>query len=446
VADLARQGEGVSQRGDRKRDDQYGLHRDRRGAEWECDFYASGRRIRRSTGTTERKAAQEWCAKIASDAWRQKELGEAPPLTWDEAVVAWFREKELERKRDIENDRDKARFLHRDFAGKKLRDLTGDMIERALDRGVKEREWSASTRNRHRSFLTGLFGFHKIPFPAVRRLRQPPSRVRWLTREEAARLLEELPLHLRRMAAFSLFTGLRKSNVTGLRWSNVDLARRVAWVHPEDAKAGQPIPIPLSAEACALLTQARECSMYAHPVFVFAYARPMGESDMAKLRARRRVAAGLPEWNAKPRPVTEPAGLAWQQALERAGIEDFTWHDLRHTWASWHVMAGTPLPVLQKLGGWASLAMVQRYAHLAADYTAQFAGNAARYTQDGRNFGSGLGVSDVYQGCRDSDTIAQLVVASGENGGVADGTRTHNNRNHNAAPGIANPLKRKDAA
>ncbi|CDQ09682.1 tyrosine-type recombinase/integrase [Acidithiobacillus ferrivorans] len=51
------------------------------------------------------------------------------------------------------------------------------------------------------------------------------------------------------------------------------------------------------------------------------------------------------------------------------------WHGLRHTWASWHVQAGTPLADLKELGGWASLEMVQRYAHLSPDHTAQYAAN-----------------------------------------------------------------------
>jgi len=55
---------------------------------------------------------------------------------------------------------------------------------------------------------------------------------------------------------------------------------------------------------------------------------------------------------------------AWRQALKRVGIEDFRWHDLRLTWASWHVQAGTPLPVLQELGGWQVLETVLKYAHL----------------------------------------------------------------------------------
>ena len=63
---------------------------------------------------------------------------------------------------------------------------------------------------------------------------------------------------------------------------------------------------------------------------------------------------------------------AWKQALKRAGIENFRWHDLRHTWASWHVQAGTPLHVLQELGGWESVEMVRRYAHLSSEHLAEY--------------------------------------------------------------------------
>nr|WP_305080254.1 tyrosine-type recombinase/integrase [Methylococcus sp. Mc7] len=56
----------------------------------------------------------------------------------------------------------------------------------------------------------------------------------------------------------------------------------------------------------------------------------------------------------------------------RAGIENFRWHDLRHTWASWHVQGGTPLHVLQELGGWESVEMVKRYAHLSGEHLAQY--------------------------------------------------------------------------
>ena len=73
------------------------------------------------------------------------------------------------------------------------------------------------------------------------------------------------------------------------------------------------------------------------------------------------------------KPIQQLSTKAWYAALERARIADFRWHDLRHTWASWHVQGGTPLHALQELGGWESAEMVRRYAHLAADHLAPWA-------------------------------------------------------------------------
>jgi len=66
---------------------------------------------------------------------------------------------------------------------------------------------------------------------------------------------------------------------------------------------------------------------------------------------------------------------AWQRACDKAGITDFRWHNLRHTWASWHVQNGTSLQELMELGGWKSYRMVLRYAHLAGDHLKSAAGN-----------------------------------------------------------------------
>jgi integrase len=68
------------------------------------------------------------------------------------------------------------------------------------------------------------------------------------------------------------------------------------------------------------------------------------------------------------KPVVQTNTKAWRCALKRAGIAYFRWHDLRHTWASWHVQAGTPLHALQELGGWESVEMVRRYAHLSSEH------------------------------------------------------------------------------
>ncbi|MCV5791837.1 tyrosine-type recombinase/integrase, partial [Escherichia coli] len=59
--------------------------------------------------------------------------------------------------------------------------------------------------------------------------------------------------------------------------------------------------------------------------------------------------------------------------LKKAGIEDFRFHDLRHTWASWLIQSGVPLSVLQEMGGWESIEMVRRYAHLAPNHLTEHA-------------------------------------------------------------------------
>ena len=149
------------------------------------------------------------------------------------------------------------------------------------------------------------------------------------------------------MARFTLATGLRESNVTRLEWEQVDLTKRCAWVHPDQAKSRKAIAVPLNGEAMVVLR--RQAGK--HPSRVFTYrGMPIGKAN------------------------TE----AWRKALRRAGIENFRWHDLRHTWASWHVQNGTPLHVLQELGGWSSYEMVRRYAHLSAARLAEHADRLSR--------------------------------------------------------------------
>ena len=75
------------------------------------------------------------------------------------------------------------------------------------------------------------------------------------------------------------------------------------------------------------------------------------------------------------KPVDKANTKTWRHALKRAGIEDFRWHDLRHTWASWHIQSGTQLGVLMELGGWSDIRMVLKYAHLSPEHLASHAEN-----------------------------------------------------------------------
>lgn len=102
----------------------------------------------------------------------------------------------------------------------------------------------------------------------MRLLPEPKCRVRWLTHEEADRLLAELPGHLAAMARFTLATGLREHNVIELEWNQVDLDARRAWIHADQAKGRRrAIAVPLNATAIVVLREQQN----QHPTRVFVY-------------------------------------------------------------------------------------------------------------------------------------------------------------------------------
>jgi len=222
-----------------------------------------------------------------------------------------------------------------------LSQVTRELIDKVGER--KANESSPANANRYLALIRSILRRARDDWewvdhvPKVRLFREVKRRVRWITKEEAARLLTHLPLHLREMAQFSLATGLRQRNVSMLRWNQLDMARHVAWIHPDEAKAGKAIAVPLNEDALSVIRR----RLGSHQDFVSTY---------------------------KGKPNQVCTTKAWKDALAKAGIENFRWHDLRHTWASWHVQSGTSLQELIELGGWSSYEMVMRYAHLAADH------------------------------------------------------------------------------
>jgi len=312
---------------------------------WWIKLSVNGHRIQRSTGTTDKQKAQEYHDKLKAQLWDETRLGIKPEYRWNEAVVRWL--KETEHKVSQVDDKTHLRWLHPYLDGKKLTDINRETMETILE-ARKAGGASNCTVNRTLEVVRAILRkavyewewLDKVP--KVRMLPEPKRRIRWLTQEEAQRLISELPGHLAALVRFSLETGLRQRNVTYLEWSQVDIERRCAWIHPDQAKAKKAIPVPLSEAAVILLQEQQGIN----DKYVFTY---HGE------------------------PVQQPNNWAWRKALKRAGIKDFRWHDLRHTWASWHVQNGTPLHVLQELGGWSCADMVRKYAHLSSEHLAAYA-------------------------------------------------------------------------
>jgi len=113
-------------------------------------------------------------------------------------------------------------------------------------------------------------------------------------------------------------------------------------IEPGDTKNGKALGVPLNETAVAVLM--RQQGRHATRVFTF-----------------------------RGKPLNSANTRTWKTALERAGIRDFRWHDLRHTWATWMRQADVPTWVLQELGGWKSETMVRRYAHISVKHLQPFA-------------------------------------------------------------------------
>lgn len=260
--------------------------------------------------------------------------------------------RESQDKRTRDDDLAHLRKLDPYLAGKRLRDIHMDTLWPFIhDRRDRDRVANA-TINRALEVVRRILHlardeWHWLErFPRLRTLKEPKRRIRFLTHEEADRSLAALPDHLQPVVRFALATGCRMGEILALTWSRVDLERRVAWLDPGTTKNGEGRGIPLNREAVLALRTVRGT----HPRRCFTYeGRPM-----------------------------DRVGSAWKRALARAEITDFRFHDLRHTWASWHVMHGTSLQELMELGGWKSYEMVLRYAHLAPEHLADAAARIDR--------------------------------------------------------------------
>ncbi|KZY96925.1 integrase, partial [Oleiphilus sp. HI0072] len=266
-------------------------------------------------------------------------MGDKPRRTWKEAVVRWLTENQ--HKKSLASDKRRLKMLHHWLSEKCL-----DEIDRELVDTIKFERAGQNKLNAHGQDTGQLVTHAEVNrmlallrsilkaacddwewldrIPKVKLFKEEGKRIRWISYEEAAKLLRHLPDHLRAMARFSLATGLREQNVLGLKWEQVDLSRRVAWIYNDEVKNGKSLAVPLNQEALQVLREER----FKNSTYVFTY---------------------------KGERILRANNSAWRRALKNAGIDDFRWHDLRHTWASWHVQNGTSLNVLQELGGWETI-------------------------------------------------------------------------------------------
>ncbi len=316
--------------------------------------------------------------------WRTEKLGDAPVKYFEEACLRWLNEKAD--KKSLDADKSKIGFFLMHLKGREIGSISNDEIQ-TLVSGMTNRKhlanWtqmkerleregkpvppykpkpvSQSSRYSHQAFMRSLLRIAANEWgwldsvPIVKAKQPRNRRIRWLNHDEARNLVEALPEHLKPIVIFALATGLRRGNILSLEWSQLDITRKMAWIHPEDAKGGRAIGVALNDTACQVLRS----QIGKHHRWVFVHTVSSTKSNGEKTKEIRKMRVD--------------GNTAWNAALIRAGIEDFRFHDLRHTWASWLVQSGVPLSALQEMGGWESIEMVRRYAHLSPNHLTQHA-------------------------------------------------------------------------
>ncbi len=306
-----------------------------RGRYWHLRGTVRGVFVRETTGCVERADAEEVRIKREAEIVERSIHGASATATFIEAAVMYL------------EAGGEARFvepLTTHFGMTNLARIDQGAIDRAAK--ILYPDAAPSTLNRqvytpaaailHFAAERGLCDWRKIHRP-----KQPAGRVRWLRPEEAERLMEACSPHLGPLVTFLFYTGARLSEALYLDWRDVDLQRRqVSFI---DTKNDEARGVPLHDRVIA---------------------------ELANLPRREGAVFRRPDGRPYER-KTDGGGqikTAFKGACRRAGIENFTPHDCRHTWATWHYMENRNLAALMELGGWKSEAMVMRYAHVNTDH------------------------------------------------------------------------------
>lgn len=331
--------------------DQDGLYKRGDSPYWWASFTdETGRRTRRSTGTSSRKEAEQILSKWRLEVRDVEVWGMEPVRTFEELMVAWL--KENDRKTSAETDRQIVRRLWPHFEGVELNNLTATDIS-AYTQKRRDAGRADSSIRRELATLSAAINYARkhwewdLPNPVTGRAPQPgPGRVRWVTREDAETLIAAARQSRSRLLGhfveLGFYTGMRSQEMLGLEWRRVDLHQRLLYLPPATNKSARHVSIPLNQRAYQVLLQLAAYRAEYCPDTPWVFWRANGE----RLQSVKK---------------------GFRAACEKAGIEDFTPHDLRHTCAAWLVQAGVSLYRVRDLLRHTSIQVTERYAHLAPD-------------------------------------------------------------------------------
>lgn len=315
-----------------------------------------------------RSAAKVWAqsTEAAIREGRHQKKNEAKKHTLTEAIDRWQTDN-LPRFKDTAKPAVHLKWWTEKIGSTSLADVTTPLIIEM--RGLLLRKGlSPSTANRYTTTLSRVLSvcvrewgwLERSPMVRFPKLKEPRGRDRFLSDDERIRLLESckqsLNPDLYTAVVLSLSTGARRSEIWGLHWPQIDLAREAITLH--ETKNDEKRVLPIKGQALELIREkSRIRSLETDLLF------PSSTDPQIPMDFKR----------------------AWLNALKRAEIEDFRWHDLRHSAASYLAMSGATPSEIAAVLGHKTLQMVKRYAHLSDEHNAELVERMNRKFVGGNN-------------------------------------------------------------
>lgn len=305
-----------------------GLKLYKRGEVWWVSGTIAGRQIRRSTGYADRGLARQKADKIERELVKRDLLGEQATFTFSDAVIRYIKDKN-----PAEQDRKFITLLMDRFEHERLCNIEPLQLATFAD------QWNRKPASTKRMVYTpfnaiwanaaehGMCASRKFRFTG--KIERKP--IRWLTPTELERCVQVSPPHVRVILNVLAGTGLRERDALCLQWENVNLDTREArvWIEKQDKW----LTIPLQPRVIAALSG-------------------LHERAGSVLLTRKGVPFAL---NASGGGVLRKTLMT---AAQRAGLDRFSTHDLRHTWATWHYAVHKDIYRTTMEGGWSKVQTV----------------------------------------------------------------------------------------
>ena len=311
----------------------------RRNNAWYVDCSYNGRRVRRKVGSSKKLAIM--IGKEIENRLMAEYHGVhiEKEIRFDDLCAQYLEYSKTRTKpKTHRRYRDFVKHLLVAFSDRHIRDIAA----RDLEEYMTERKSTASnsTINKELACVKHMFnkavewGYLKHnQLAGVKRLKEPPGRLRYLTRNEEERLINACAGHLKPIVVTALNTGMRKGEILSLTWADVNMHNRIITIRKSKNNETRSIP--------------------------------MSDTLYETLKSQKSSTNGQNVFPGKNGDCLTEIKRSFATALRKAGIKDFRFHDLRHTFASRLVMSGVDIRTVQELMGHKDIRMTMRYSHLS---------------------------------------------------------------------------------